>query len=91
MLCNTIACITASDTVTPAKRFLPGCKIYRVPRDGGKAERVDLDDVSISGEGGLGDQVLVFRWRGRVYAVDHVRSFSFEMHFLCGYFITTRG
>lgn len=91
MLRNTIACINTSDTATPAKRFLPGCKIYRVPRDGAGAKRVDLDDVNGDEGGGLADQVLVFRWRGRVYAVDHVRSFSFEMHFLCGYFITTRG
>ncbi len=49
----------------------PGCKVFSVP--GGNidsASEVPLSDVYEGAD--LQDQVLVFRYRGKFHAVDHV-------------------
>ena len=57
-------------------KLQPGCKIFRVPKDDpSKSEQVFLssDDPEAPGRGDdLLDQVLIFRYRGRFHAVDHV-------------------
>lgn len=58
----------------------PGCKVFRVPQeDSSQAAEVHLEPGSteISGFGDeLKDQVVVFQFRGRFHAVDHVSSAS---------------
>lgn len=54
----------------------PGCKVFQVPRE----DSLQSAEVTIREDGtlqrsdmkGLKDQVLVFRYRGKFHAVDHV-------------------
>lgn len=47
------------------------CRVFKVPReDSSKASEVVLGNGTA--EGGLDDEVLVFRYRGTFHAVDHV-------------------
>lgn len=51
-----------------------GCKVFHVPKeDSSKATEVTLDESGPPAEaGGLKDQVLVFRYKGKFHAVNHV-------------------
>lgn len=54
----------------------PGCKVFQVPRE----DSLQSAEVTIREDGtlqrsdmkGLKDQVLVFRYKGKFHAVDHV-------------------
>lgn len=52
-----------------------GCKIFHVPKDdSSKATEVTLDESAAPPEaGGLRDQVMVFRYKGKFHAINHVR------------------
>lgn len=49
----------------------PGCKVFRIPRTSPDETSVDEVDPSETGID-LGDQVLVFKHRGKMHAVDNV-------------------
>lgn len=51
-----------------------GCKVFHVPRDdSSKAAEVTLDESGPPAESsGLKDQVLVFQYKGKFHAVNHV-------------------
>lgn len=50
-----------------------GCRVFHVPRrDGSGAAEVELGQLEPPEAGGLKDQVLVFRYRGKFHAVNHV-------------------
>lgn len=51
-----------------------GCRVFYVPKeDSSKATEVDLGDTRAPPEaGGLRDQVLVFKYKGKVHAINHV-------------------
>ncbi len=48
------------------------CKAFRIPN--AKGETPTETDIELPGE--LKDQVLVFRYKGAVHAIDHVRRVS---------------
>ncbi|KAJ5994770.1 hypothetical protein N7481_001747 [Penicillium waksmanii] len=48
-------------------RIAPRCKAFNVPKEGGPAEQVE--DIDMPGD--MKDQVLVFKYKGKVHAVDH--------------------
>ncbi|KAI2621100.1 hypothetical protein GGR54DRAFT_600222 [Hypoxylon sp. NC1633] len=49
----------------------PGCKVFHVPAaDSSEAWQVEGDSISHF-EGGLGDQVLVFKYKGKVHAINN--------------------
>jgi hypothetical protein len=58
----------------------PGCKVFQVPRE----DSLQSAEVAIREDGtlqrsdmkGLKDQVLVFRYKGKFHAVDHVSQTS---------------
>lgn len=58
----------------------PGCKVFQVPRE----DSLQSAEVAIREDGtlqrsdmkGLKDQVLVFRYKGKFHAVDHVSQAS---------------
>lgn len=54
----------------------PGCKVFQVPKeDSSQRAEVLIDqdgDLESSDLKGLKDQVLVFKYRGKFHAVDHV-------------------
>lgn len=54
----------------------PGCKVFQVPRDD-SSQRAEVligqdGNLEASDMKGLKDQVLVFKYRGKFHAVDHV-------------------
>lgn len=59
---------------------IPGCKVFQVPRE----DSLQSVEVAIREDGtlqrsdmkGLKDQVLVFRYKGKFHAVDHVSQIS---------------
>jgi hypothetical protein len=52
-----------------------GCRIFQVPRgDSSQSVEVELDDPDMLKT--LKDQVLVFRYRGKLHAIDHVSVVS---------------
>ena len=54
----------------------PGCKVFQVPRDDSlQREEIDIREdgtLQRSEMKGLKDQVLVFQYKGKFHAVDHV-------------------
>ncbi|KAI1351147.1 hypothetical protein F5Y01DRAFT_283547 [Xylaria sp. FL0043] len=51
---------------------VPGCKIYHVPsNDSAQAKQVEGDAMSCHDDSAFQDQVLIFRYRGKVHAVDN--------------------
>lgn len=54
--------------------FTPGCKVFHVPReDATAATPIAIDDWK-DGETDTKDQVMIFRYNGKLVAVNHVRS-----------------
>lgn len=60
------------------KAFKPGCKVFQVPNDD-STKRTELF-VSSDEDVNFSDQVLVFRYRGKFHAVDHVSHKPFLKH-----------
>lgn len=58
----------------------PGCKVFHVPRENSLQRTevplaADADDKEASDiAGDLTDQVLVFQYRGKFHAIDHVSN-----------------
>lgn len=53
----------------------PGCKVFHVPRtDGLQISEVPIKsgEAALSDLGDLNEQVLVFQYRGKFHAIDHV-------------------
>ncbi|PVI02819.1 hypothetical protein DM02DRAFT_279382 [Periconia macrospinosa] len=52
--------------------FVPGCRVFYVPReDGAKASEIAIDDWRDADAGDTKDQVMVFRYKGKFIAVNH--------------------
>lgn len=49
-------------------RIVPRCKAFNIPKTNGTIEPVE--DIDLPGE--LKDQVLVFKYKGKYHAIDHV-------------------
>jgi hypothetical protein len=49
-------------------RIVPRCKAFDIPKTNGPMEEVE--DIDLPGE--LKDQVLVFKYKGKYHAIDHV-------------------
>jgi hypothetical protein len=56
-------------------KFVPGCRVFHVPRDdSSRAVEVAIDDWKDPEVGGdTKDQVMVFQYKGKFVAVNHVR------------------
>lgn len=55
----------------------PGCRVFHAPKaDSGERWRplIELDDLESCNPLELKDQVLVFQYRGKFHAIDHVSS-----------------
>lgn len=70
--------ITNSDSVALSSRIqcgdaaLLGCKVFHVPpNDSSAAAELDIDEAVAAK---LDNQVLIFQFRNKFYAVDHVRT-----------------
>lgn len=51
----------------------PGCKVFHVPKeDSARASEVTLDSDAPPEAGGLRDQVLVFQYKEKFHAINHV-------------------
>lgn len=55
---------------------IPGCKVFNVPKEG-SSQRTEVSVAAESfetreGRRGLKNQVLVFQYKGKFHAVDHV-------------------
>lgn len=60
--------------------FVPGCRVFHVPRDdSSKATEIAIDDWKDTDAGDSKDQVMVFRYNGKFVAIDHVRDCILEM------------
>lgn len=59
----------------------PGCKVFHVPvTNSAERSEVPLIDGEVSDEQDLKDQVLVFRYRGKFHAIDHVCEVLSQVH-----------
>lgn len=55
------------------QKYVPGCRIFHVPRDdSSKATEVAIDDWKDSEAGDAKDQVMIFQYKGKFIAVNHV-------------------
>lgn len=57
----------------------PGCKAFYAPRDNSTRTEVEIGDEAMADAvagSGLKDQVLVFQYKGKFYAIDHVSRLS---------------
>jgi hypothetical protein len=55
-------------------KYKPGCRIFHVPReDSSQAAEIAIDEWKDAGAGDSKDQVMVFKYRGKFVAVNHVR------------------
>lgn len=61
---------------TDINKKRPGCKVFHVPKDdGSKATEVPPDGIeALSGAGDLQDQVMIFRYKGKFHAINHVSN-----------------
>ena len=60
-------------------KSIPGCKAFHVSKENSaKSEEVPVGDDALAGE--LTDQVLVFQYKGKFHAVDHVSQL---LRFVC--------
>jgi len=57
------------------EKYVAGCRVFHVPRDdSSKATEVAIDDWKDPEVGGdAKDQVMVFQYKGKFVAVNHVR------------------
>lgn len=61
-------------------KFVPGCRVFHVPQDdSSKATEISIDDWKDPDLGGNAkDQVMVFQYKGKFIAVNHVGGKSKE-------------
>lgn len=59
-------------------REQPGCKIFYIPKDavssGREVTASNATPDSVAAD--LKEQVLIFRYRGKIHAIDHVRRYT---------------
>jgi hypothetical protein len=54
-------------------KYAPGCRIFHVPReDSSKASEVPIDDWRDPEVGDPKDQVMIFQYKGKFVAINHV-------------------
>src|SRR4051812_10981433 len=58
-----------SDKLPCNGSLAPGCKVFYVPADAAKAVQIELEEAVPAD---LKDQVVVFRYLGKFYCIDHV-------------------
>jgi hypothetical protein len=53
--------------------FIPGCRIFHVPQNStASARELAIDDWKEDDAGDTRDQVMIFQYKGKFMAVDHV-------------------
>jgi len=60
------------DLVKDAYRIAPRCKAFSIPKNADTSEIQAPVEADIDMPGDLKDQVLVFKYKGKIHAVDHV-------------------
>lgn len=64
--------------------YQPGCRIFHVPReDSSKATEVAIDEWKDADAGDAKDQVMIFKYKGRFVAVNHVREATCPQEYKC--------
>lgn len=54
-------------------KYIPGCRVFHVPReDSSKATEIAIDDWKDPEAGTAKNQVMVFQYKGKFIAIDHV-------------------
>lgn len=54
-------------------KYVSGCRVFHVPRnDSSKATEVAVDDWKDSEVGDAQDQVMIFQYKGKFVAINHV-------------------
>lgn len=53
-------------------RITPSCKAFRIPKANGSSSADGPEEASLDTPGDMKDQVLVFQYKGKFHAVDHV-------------------
>lgn len=76
-----VAEVIATPRPCSSTMSVPGCKIFQIKEDASgtvSAAEVLMQDIAqVEGTDTLKDQVLVFQYKGRFHAVDHVRALPF--------------
>jgi len=64
--------------------YIPGCRVFSVPREKSlEPTEVAIDDWNSPESGSTRDQVMVFQYKGKIMAIDHVGySLSLKQTFL---------
>lgn len=57
---------------TASSRIAPRCKAFHIPQANGSSEPSAPVEADIDLPGELKDQVLVFKYKGKIAAIDHV-------------------
>ncbi len=64
-----------SDSLPCQDSVAPGCKVFHMPTtDSSQAVEVNVEDIQTAMFDGLREQVVVFKFKGQFYAVDHVSA-----------------
>lgn len=53
-------------------RIAPQCKAFSIPKNEGPLGSTTPEEADLDTPGDLKDQVLVFKYKGTVHAIDHV-------------------
>ena len=54
-------------------KYIPGCRVFHVPRDdSSNATEIAVDDWKDPEAGNTKNQVMVFQYKGKFVAIDHV-------------------
>lgn len=62
-------------------KYKPGCRIFHVPReDSTKAAEIAIDEWKDADAGDAKNQVMVFKYKGKFAAVNHVRRVSYSFN-----------
>ncbi|KAH9882477.1 hypothetical protein J1614_000713 [Plenodomus biglobosus] len=69
---NTDGSTRVGDQQSCQGKYVPGCRIFHVPReDTSKTTEVAIDDWKDPEAGNTKDQVMVFQYKGKFIAIDH--------------------
>jgi hypothetical protein len=53
-------------------KITPGCKAFHIPKVDGSSSTDGPEEANLESPGDMKDQVLVFQYKGKFHAVDHV-------------------
>jgi hypothetical protein len=60
-------------------KVTPSCKAFHIPKADGSSGADGPEEANLDSPGDMKDQVLVFQYRGKFHAVDHVSQTQHEL------------